>query len=240
MVTITNREGENDFAQAVINFGGGWGSRLQAHLFPDVIPDDIDRTTRDFFWRYDQGLPSHYGFKPLDAPASPTTPFRKFLADCLTPGKAAELQGIFGRLYDRSRSVDEICYVHVGNGVNGKTALLTAIGSVFHAEWLTGSLKHDAKALMLDPAVAMLDSGDDVSDVWLKTMATSGTQVHVMTNTLPFGCDHGGMRRVKVIRWEKTIPEGQRDPDMAAKIARDPDFLIWLAEGLRRYQVGER
>ena len=243
MVTITNREGENDFAQAVINFGGGWGSRLQAHLFPDVIPDDIDRTTRDFFWRYDQGLPSHYGFKPLDAPASPTTPFRKFLADCLTPDQADRLQLIFGRMRSTDPRLIDKCYVHVGSGANGKTTLLSAVVELFKGVRLSGALENDAKVIMhMDPAIAILESADKVAPVWIKTMATSGTQVHITSNrgVLALDADPGILRRVEVIRWEKTIPANQRNPDMASEIAGDIDFAFWLFKGQERVHAGER
>jgi hypothetical protein len=65
--------------------------------------------------------------------------------------------------------------------------------------------------------------------------------VHVATNALEFDDhDEGTYRRMTIFEWKKTIPAAQRDPDMEAKITRDPDFLIWLAEGLRRYQAGER
>lgn len=65
--------------------------------------------------------------------------------------------------------------------------------------------------------------------------------IHITTNALEFDDhDEGTYRRMTIFEWKKTIPAAQRDPDMEAKITRDPDFLIWLAEGLRRYQAGER
>lgn len=66
--------------------------------------------------------------------------------------------------------------------------------------------------------------------------------IHVAANELEEFDDHddGTYRRMRIFEWKKTIPADQRDPDMEAKISRDPDFLIWLAEGLRRYQAGER
>jgi hypothetical protein len=236
IATITNREGEGDFAQALINLGGGWGQRLQAHLFPDMIPDGIDRTTDTYFWQYNQGLPSYYGAK--DIAATPNSPFKKFLTDCLTPAASWQMQLIFGRLHSAEPHAAERCYVHVGRGVNGKTTLLNAVARVFQAVRLTSDLKTDAKLLLREPRMAILECADEASDVWLKTMSTSGSQVHITSNHDIKALDKGALRRVKIFVWEKTISEP--DPNMEDKITSDPDFLIWLAEGLRRYQAGER
>jgi hypothetical protein len=48
------------------------------------------------------------------------------------------------------------------------------------------------------------------------------------------------LRRVEVIRWEKTIPADQRNPDMASEIAEDIDFAFWLFKGQERIHAGER
>lgn len=79
-----------------------------------------------------------------------------------------------------------------------------------------------------------------VRDMWLKAASASAAQVHVTTNQMPMCSDDASARRIEVIKWEQYIPVRLRDPDMAQKIASDPNFLIWLAEGLRRYQAGER
>jgi hypothetical protein len=272
IATITNREGEGDFAQALINFGGGWGQRLQAHLFPDMIPTDIDRTTDTYFWQYNQGLPSYYGAK--DIAAAPNSPFKKFLADCLTEEQAAKLQLIFGRMYVKGKQdTKETIYVHVGNGANGKTTLLNAVASVFGVARLGGrSISADMKLMnQMYVPFAVLEAGGDVSREWVSAMANVGAGrlatellrstwtkrtmlwdavcekpgapvfVHVATNALEFDDhDEGTYRRMTIFEWKKAIPAAQRDPDMETKITRDPDFLIWLAEGLRRYQAGER
>jgi hypothetical protein len=71
-------------------------------------------------------------------------------------------------------------------------------------------------------------------------VSASAAQVHVTTNQMPMCSDGASARRIEVVKWEQYIPVRLRDPDMAQKIASDPNFLIWLAEGLRRYQAGER
>jgi len=79
-----------------------------------------------------------------------------------------------------------------------------------------------------------------IDDAWLKAVSASAAQVHVTTNQMPMCSDGASARRIEVVKWEQYIPVRLRDPDMAQKIASDPNFLIWLAEGLRRYQAGER
>ncbi len=236
-----------------------------------MIPDDIDRTTRDFFWRYDQGLPSHYGFKPLDAPTAPTTPFRKFLADCLTPDQAAELQVVFGSLYSktkRERRLSERVYIHTGNGANGKTTLLDAVGAVFGMVPLYGRTRQDLERMNRECLpFAVWEKAKDISTHWFANMARVGSgglayallnerpksmltdslhgdqpsqpvSIHLtMRNLDELEGEAGMLRRSEIFEWEKTIPAGQRDPAMAAKIAADPDFLVWLAEGLRHFQT---
>jgi hypothetical protein len=54
-VTITNREGVDDFASHMMR-SGIVTTTLPADLFPRIVPDDADRTTDIFFWHYNQGL----------------------------------------------------------------------------------------------------------------------------------------------------------------------------------------
>ena len=174
---------------------------------------------------------------------NPTTPFKKFLADCLTPEQADRLQLIFGRMRSTDPRLIDKCYVHVGSGANGKTTLLSAVVELFKGVRLSGALENDAKVIMhMDPAIAILESADKVAPVWIKTMATSGTQVHITSNrgVLALDADPGILRRVEVIRWEKTIPANQRNPDMASEIAGDIDFAFWLFKGQERVHAGER
>ena len=174
---------------------------------------------------------------------NPTTPFKKFLADCLTPEQADRLQLIFGRMRSTDPRLTDKCYVHVGSGANGKATLLGAVVELFKGVRLSGALESDAKMIMhMDPAIAILESADAVSPVWIKTMATSGAQVHITGNSgvRALDTDQGILRRVEVIRWEKTIPADQRNPDMASEIAGDIDFAFWLFKGQERVQAGER
>jgi hypothetical protein len=174
---------------------------------------------------------------------NPTTPFKKFLADCLTPEQADRLQLIFGRMRSSDPRLTDKCYVHVGDGANGKTTLLSAVVKLFKGVRLSGAVESDAKVLLqLEPAVAMLECADAVSPVWVKTMATSGTQVHITSNRKlsALDADQSSLRRVEVIRWEKTIPADQRNPDMASEIAEDIDFAFWLFKGQERIHAGER
>jgi hypothetical protein len=174
---------------------------------------------------------------------NPTTPFKKFLADCLTPEQADRLQLIFGRMRSSDPRLTDKCYVHVGDGANGKTTLLSAVVKLFKGVRLSGAVESDAKVLLqLEPAVAMLECADAVSPVWIKTMATSGTQVHITSNRelSALDADQSILRRVEVIRWEKTIPADQRNPDMASEIAEDIDFAFWLFKGQERIHAGER
>ena len=50
------------------------------------------------------------------------------------------------------------------------------------------------------------------------------------------GQDEGVWRRLRLIRWETTIPEAERDENLAAKLAgEERGILRWIVEGARRY-----
>jgi putative DNA primase/helicase len=50
------------------------------------------------------------------------------------------------------------------------------------------------------------------------------------------GRDEGIWRRLRLVPWEVTIPEDERDPDLADKLALEaPGILRWIVEGARRF-----
>ena len=240
LVTITCRQGRNDLASHAMSVGATTVA-FPSHMFPD-IPDHIDRTSGYFFWRYDQGLPIG-GMRVAYEPETGASMFKRFLTMLLTPAMESRLQLLFGGLYSAKLTGTQInaekVIVHVGAGVNGKTTLFTSLGKVLPVVALCGDVVHDS-ALLNASLCALWESADKIDDAWLKAAAASVAQVHVTTNRLPMCSDDASARRIEVIKWEQYIPERLRDPDMAQKIASDPNFLIWLAEGLRRYQAGER
>ena len=95
MVTITNREGVDDFAVSMMRSGVPT-TTLPADLFPRIVPDDADRTTDIFFWHYNQGLPNK---KP-----EPLHWFSEFLSECCTVDSdgavpTSLLKGVFDLWY---------------------------------------------------------------------------------------------------------------------------------------------
>ena len=87
-----------------------------------------------------------------------------------------------------------------------------------------------------------------ISDAFLKHMsALTYTQTHV---SLPTGAeifkalDEASARRILVVDWtpadlsaHAARQEGVGAAISAQQLAQDPDFIIWLAEGLRRAQI---
>jgi putative DNA primase/helicase len=50
------------------------------------------------------------------------------------------------------------------------------------------------------------------------------------------GRDEGIWRRLRLVPWEVTIPEDERDPDLADKLAAEaPGILRWIVEGASRF-----
>ncbi len=78
-----------------------------------------------------------------------------------------------------------------------------------------------------------------LTDHWIKHIsALLHTQTHVICAGVAIGAlDEAAERRVCQIRWHKLIPQEMRRVSFAERIAEDPDFVIWLAEGLRRAQT---
>jgi putative DNA primase/helicase len=64
----------------------------------------------------------------------------------------------------------------------------------------------------------------------------------MFANNLPHvsGTDHGIWRRLRVVRFEVTIPDTEQDPGLADKIiaTEAPGVLAWLIEGCRLWQSG--
>ena len=94
-VTITNREGADDFAVSMMRSGVPT-TTLPADLFPRIVPSDADRTTDIFFWHYNQGLPNK----------DPETLrwFSEFLSECCTADSdgavpTSLLKGVFDLWY---------------------------------------------------------------------------------------------------------------------------------------------
>lgn len=50
------------------------------------------------------------------------------------------------------------------------------------------------------------------------------------------GRDEGIWRRLRLVPWEVTIPEDERDTDLADKLALEaPGILVWIVDGARRF-----
>ena len=75
-----------------------------------------------------------------------------------------------------------------------------------------------------------------LTDHWIKNIsALLHTQTHVVcAGVAPGALNEAAERRVCQIRWHKPISQEMRRVSFAERIAQDPDFIIWLAEGLRR------
>jgi hypothetical protein len=55
------------------------------------------------------------------------------------------------------------------------------------------------------------------------------------------GRDEGVWRRLRLVPWPTTIPEAQRDPYLADKLAGEAEgILAWLVEGARRFLADQR
>jgi hypothetical protein len=88
-----------------------------------------------------------------------------------------------------------------------------------------------------------------LSETFIKHMsALTSTQVHVSVGAWRWGIEkivsEAALRRICFIDWspkglpsERTLPQEMRTPKFAEGLAQDPDFIIWLAEGLRRAQT---
>lgn len=64
-------------------------------------------------------------------------------------------------------------------------------------------------------------------------------KLHVRSNAAPRvdSMDYGTWRRVRVIPWSVTIPEGQRDDQLSKRLREElPGILNWLIEGAIRWQ----
>ena len=65
-----------------------------------------------------------------------------------------------------------------------------------------------------------------------------GMQTHVTCAGIPQGAlGAEADRRTCQIHWHFPVPDNMRTPEFAKGLAQDPDFIIWLAEGLRRAQA---
>ena len=88
-----------------------------------------------------------------------------------------------------------------------------------------------------------------LSETFIKRMSElPGTQVHVSVGAWRWDIEklvsESALRRVCFIDWapkglesKRSIPPEMRTPEFAKGLAQDPDFIIWLAEGLRRAQT---
>jgi len=88
-----------------------------------------------------------------------------------------------------------------------------------------------------------------LSETFIKHMSELPyTQVHVSVGAWRWGIEkivsEAALRRICFIDWspkglpsERTLPQEMRTPKFAEGLAQDPDFIIWLAEGLRRAQT---
>jgi putative DNA primase/helicase len=63
--------------------------------------------------------------------------------------------------------------------------------------------------------------------------------IHLATNHLPRMSDDGATwRRLQLITWDVTIPEGERDPDLANRLFREEGegILAWLVQGAQEWR----
>ena len=116
----------------------------------------------------------------------------------------------------------------------------TVIASLFRAR-LAVAAETSARAWLNESQVKNLTGGDRLSarrmreDEW--EFAPSHTLV-MFSNHRPEirGTDEGMWRRVRLIPWDVTIPEGERDEALGDKLSAEaPGILRWVVEGCSEY-----
>ena len=79
---------------------------------------------------------------------------------------------------------------------------------------------------------------DKITDAWLKGVTGMFGQTHILClDGMPEGLSEAALRRVKQIHWKRSIPADLRDAYSMRQLRNDPDFLIWLVDGLRLSQA---
>jgi hypothetical protein len=167
----------------------------------------------------------------------------------------AHVQLIAGRLFLPQCNAAQQVYFHGGDEDSGAVALICALAAVFQGRAIMGAendvegnaayfAKHGTR-------IAIRHGADNkwvgsfkvmsISRAFIKHQsALTRTQTHVAFGSAP--CAEriftGDMQaRVTFINWPRIIPQEMRTPEFAKSLAQDPDFIIWLAEGLRRAQT---
>ena len=152
-------------------------------------------------------------------------------------GKSVFVNTIITALGDFGLAADpELFMRSKGDANRASPALLQLKGVRFVAVSETG------RGQAMESSVVKQLSGDDVivaRGLYSKpeTFRPSHTPF-MITNHLPKvdGADPALWRRMRVICFEVVIPPEKRDPELAARLARDPDAVItWLLDGWFHY-----
>lgn len=168
----------------------------------------------------------------------------------------ARVQLIAGRLFLPQCNAAQQVYVHIGDEHNGAVALICALASVFQGKTIAGAendVEGNAAYFAKHRTRIAIRYGADnewvggfkrmsISQAFVKQQsALTCTQTHVAFGSAPcaeriFTGDVMG-RLVTCLVWARVLPPEMRTPEFAKGLAQDPDFIIWLAEGLRRAQT---
>ena len=166
-----------------------------------------------------------------------------------------KLQLVAGRLFLPGCNAAQQVYFHIGDEHSGAVALICALASVFQGKTIAGAendVEGNAAYFAKHRTRIAIRYGADnewvggfkkmsISQAFVKQQsALTCTQTHVAFGSAP--CAErifiGDMKaRVTFINWSRIIPQEMRTPEFAKNLAQDPDFIIWLAEGLRRAQT---
>lgn len=116
----------------------------------------------------------------------------------------------------------------------------TVKASLFRARLAVAS-ETDAGSRLSEAEVKNLTGGDAIRARRMREDEWSFRPTHTValfSNHRPrvTGVDEGVWRRIHLVPWEATFPEGQRDPALGQKLAAEaPGVLRWVVEGARRF-----
>jgi putative DNA primase/helicase len=102
----------------------------------------------------------------------------------------------------------------------------------------------DSGAELADERIKNLTGGDRLSGRRMREDPWEFNPSHTLilfSNHKPQvqGQDEGIWRRLRLVPWNVTIPEGERDEDLADKLRGEVEgILAWIVEGARRYLAG--
>jgi len=126
--------------------------------------------------------------------------------------------------------------------VKGKGAIPNDVARLKGARFVTAS-EAEAEQRLAENLIKQMTGGDTISARFLHQEYFDFKPTHKLflgTNHKPVikGTDHAIWRRIRLIPFEVTIPEDERDPEMLEKLCSEAEgILAWAVEGCRLWQT---